>query len=45
MAISRDGRVLAWLVNVDGWEVLRLRDLESEKTCRILICRPAHAHI
>jgi dipeptidyl aminopeptidase/acylaminoacyl peptidase len=26
---SADGRVLAWLVNEDGWEVLRLRDLES----------------
>ena len=29
VAISRDGRVLAWLVNEDGWEVLKLRDLES----------------
>jgi dipeptidyl aminopeptidase/acylaminoacyl peptidase len=29
VTISRDGRVLAWLVNVDGWEVVKLRDLES----------------
>jgi dipeptidyl aminopeptidase/acylaminoacyl peptidase len=29
VAISRDGRVLAWLVNVDGWEHLKLRDLAS----------------
>jgi dipeptidyl aminopeptidase/acylaminoacyl peptidase len=26
---SRDGRVLAWLVNEDGWDVLRLRELDS----------------
>lgn len=29
VAASRDGRVLAWLVNEDGWEVLKARDLES----------------
>ena len=29
VALSADGRVLAWLVNEDGWEVLELRDLES----------------
>ncbi len=29
VTISGDGRVLAWLVNVDGWEVVKLRDLES----------------
>jgi dipeptidyl aminopeptidase/acylaminoacyl peptidase len=29
VALSADGRVLGWLVNVDGWEVLKLRDLES----------------
>ncbi len=29
VAASGDGRVLAWLVNEDGWEVLKLRDLES----------------
>ena len=29
VAASRDGRVLAWLVNEDGWEVLKLRNLES----------------
>jgi dipeptidyl aminopeptidase/acylaminoacyl peptidase len=29
VTIARDGRVLAWLVNVDGWEVVKLRDLES----------------
>ena len=29
VALSDDGRVLAWLVNVDGWEQLKLRDLES----------------
>jgi dipeptidyl aminopeptidase/acylaminoacyl peptidase len=28
VAMSEDGRVLAWLVNEDGWERLRLRDLE-----------------
>src|SRR5919199_1743256 len=26
---SHDGRVLAWLVNEDGWDVLKLRDLQS----------------
>jgi dipeptidyl aminopeptidase/acylaminoacyl peptidase len=26
---SADGRLLAWLVNEDGWEVVRLRDLGS----------------
>ena len=29
VTVSADGRVLGWLVNVDGWEVLKLRDLES----------------
>jgi dipeptidyl aminopeptidase/acylaminoacyl peptidase len=29
VAASGDGRVLAWLVNEDGWEVVKLRDLES----------------
>jgi dipeptidyl aminopeptidase/acylaminoacyl peptidase len=29
VAVSRDGRVLAWLVNDDGWDVLKLRDLET----------------
>jgi dipeptidyl aminopeptidase/acylaminoacyl peptidase len=29
IAASHDGRVLAWLVNEDGWDRLRLRDLES----------------
>jgi len=29
VAASADGRVLAWLVNEDGWEVVKLRDLES----------------
>jgi dipeptidyl aminopeptidase/acylaminoacyl peptidase len=29
VAASGDGRVLAWLVNEDGWEILKLRDLES----------------
>jgi dipeptidyl aminopeptidase/acylaminoacyl peptidase len=29
VASSHDGRVLAWLVNEDGWERLKLRDLES----------------
>jgi dipeptidyl aminopeptidase/acylaminoacyl peptidase len=29
VAASRDGRVLAWLMNEDGWDVLKLRDLES----------------
>ena len=29
MTVSRDGRVLAWLVNDDGYDSLRLRDLES----------------
>jgi dipeptidyl aminopeptidase/acylaminoacyl peptidase len=29
VALSGDGRVLAWLVNVDGWEHLKLRDLQS----------------
>jgi dipeptidyl aminopeptidase/acylaminoacyl peptidase len=28
---SRDGRVLAWLVNEDGYDRLRLRDLENGK--------------
>ena len=31
VALSADGRVLAWFVNEDGWEALRLRDLESGK--------------
>jgi dipeptidyl aminopeptidase/acylaminoacyl peptidase len=26
---SADGRVLGWLVNEDGWEVVKLRDLDS----------------
>ena len=29
VAASHDGRVLAWLVNEDGWDRLRLRDLET----------------
>jgi dipeptidyl aminopeptidase/acylaminoacyl peptidase len=29
VGLSRDGRVLAWLVNENGWDVLKLRDLES----------------
>lgn len=29
VALSADGRVLAWTVNEDGWAQLRLRDLES----------------
>ncbi len=29
VTISGDGSVLAWLVNVDGWELVKLRDLES----------------
>ena len=29
VALSANGRVLAWLVNEDGWEVVKLRDLES----------------
>ncbi|TMK69440.1 MAG: S9 family peptidase [Actinobacteria bacterium] len=29
IALSRDGRVLAWLLNEDGWDVLKLRDLET----------------
>ena len=29
VALSADGRVLAWLVNEDGWEVLKLRNLET----------------
>ena len=29
VAASHDGRVLAWLVNEDGWDVLKLRDLET----------------
>ena len=29
VTLSGDGRVLAWLVNVDGWEQLKLRDLPS----------------
>ena len=29
VGVSRDGRVLAWLVNEDGWDVLKLRDLET----------------
>ena len=28
---SRDGRILAWLVNEDGYDRLRLRDLETGK--------------
>jgi dipeptidyl aminopeptidase/acylaminoacyl peptidase len=31
VTVSADGRVLAWLVNEDGWEVVKLRDLESGK--------------
>jgi dipeptidyl aminopeptidase/acylaminoacyl peptidase len=29
VAASHDGRVLAWLVNENGWDRLRLRDLET----------------
>jgi dipeptidyl aminopeptidase/acylaminoacyl peptidase len=29
VTLSGDGRVLAWLVNVGGWEQLKLRDLQS----------------
>src|SRR5439155_15882210 len=29
LACSRDGRVLAWLLNEDGWARLKLRDLEA----------------
>jgi dipeptidyl aminopeptidase/acylaminoacyl peptidase len=29
VATSGDGSVLAWLVNEDGWEILKLRDLVS----------------
>jgi dipeptidyl aminopeptidase/acylaminoacyl peptidase len=29
VALSKDGRVLAWNVNEDGWGRLRLRDLET----------------
>jgi dipeptidyl aminopeptidase/acylaminoacyl peptidase len=29
VTVSGDGRVLAWLVNEDGWEVVKLRDLAS----------------
>jgi dipeptidyl aminopeptidase/acylaminoacyl peptidase len=28
-AASHDGRVLAWLVNVDGWNRLKLRDVQA----------------
>src|SRR5215218_1686360 len=31
LRVSPDGRVLAWLVNVDGYDRLRLRDLESSR--------------
>ena len=29
VALSEDGRVLAWMVNESGWSRLRLRDLET----------------
>jgi dipeptidyl aminopeptidase/acylaminoacyl peptidase len=29
VTLSEDGRVLAWIVNEDGWSRLRLRDLET----------------
>jgi dipeptidyl aminopeptidase/acylaminoacyl peptidase len=29
VTVSWDGRVLAWLVNEEGWAVLKLRDLDS----------------
>jgi dipeptidyl aminopeptidase/acylaminoacyl peptidase len=29
VALSNDGRVLAWLVNQEGWDVLELRELEA----------------
>jgi dipeptidyl aminopeptidase/acylaminoacyl peptidase len=29
LVMSRDGRVLAWLVNEDGWERMKLRDTET----------------
>ena len=29
VAASHDGRVLGWLVNEDGWDMLKLRDVES----------------
>ena len=31
VTVSGDGRVLAWLVNEDGWERLRLRDLATDR--------------
>ena len=43
MAVSGDGRVLAWLVNEDGWEVLKLRDLESGSDLPILSFPPGAA--
>jgi len=29
VGVSRDGRVLAWLVNENGWDMLKLRDLQT----------------
>jgi len=29
VGISRDGRVLAWLVNENGWDMLKVRDLQT----------------
>jgi len=46
VGLSRDGRVLAWLVNEDGWDVLNLRDLEADRDLPALdLPRGARPHL
>jgi dipeptidyl aminopeptidase/acylaminoacyl peptidase len=46
ISASTDGRVLGWLVNEDGWDRLRLRDLDSGRDLPDLDIRPgARPHL
>jgi dipeptidyl aminopeptidase/acylaminoacyl peptidase len=45
IALSHDGRVLAWLFNEDGYDVLKLRDLESGRELPDALPRGARPHL
>jgi dipeptidyl aminopeptidase/acylaminoacyl peptidase len=45
VAASADGRVLAWLVNEDGYERLRLRDTESGRDLDVSLPGGARPHL
>jgi dipeptidyl aminopeptidase/acylaminoacyl peptidase len=45
VALSHDGRILAWLVNEDGYERLRLRDLESGRDLAPELPNGARPHL